>query len=131
MYTETLPQAQQEIQDPKFEIIEQVVAENFDWTRRIYRRIKVAGWTLTTFRSHFKDCPTVEAELSEAKPIKAGTVSKSPAESAQGFINSHLNGRPKQKKRRARKRQKPTPLLRTFVLILREPIANQGTSRKK
>ena len=118
MNTQTLQQAQQEVQDLKFEILEQAAAENFDWTRRIFRRtdrtastnlrIKVAGWTLTTFRRHFNDCPTIEAELSEAKPIKAGvsTVSKSPAESAQGFTNSHLNGQPKQKKRKARKRQK-------------------------
>ena len=79
MNSQTLQQAQQEVQDLKFEILEQVAAETFDWTRRIFRRIdrtastnlriKVAGWTLTTFRRHFKDCPTIEAELSEAKPI--------------------------------------------------------------
>jgi len=38
MSTQTLQQAQQEVQDLKFEILEQVAAENFDWTRRIFRR---------------------------------------------------------------------------------------------
>ena len=67
MSTQTLQQAQHEVQDLKFEILEQVAAENFDWTRRIFRRTDRTA--------------TIEAELSEAKPIKArvSTVSKRPA----------------------------------------------------